>query len=97
VVGNYCYIFYDVPDDRLRTRIADVLKDYGLERIQKSVFFGRLSRNRVEELCLVLDDLIGEKEADVRIVFVPPSFVNKIIIVRAMYNIHLVEEEVLVA
>ena len=97
MVGNYCYIFYDIPDDRLRTKVADVLKDFGLERIQKSVFFGRLSRNRVEELCLVLDDLIGDKEADVRIIFVPPSFVNKVIIVRAMYDIRMIEEEVLVA
>ena len=86
-----------MPDDRLRTKIADVLKDYGLERIQKSVFFGKLSRNRVEELAMVLDDLIGDEEADVRIIFVPPSFVNKVIVVRAMYNIKLpVEEEVLV-
>lgn len=93
----FFYVFYDVPDDRLRTKIADVLKDYGLERIQKSVFFGKLSRNRVEELAMVLDDLIGDEEADVRIIFVPPSFVNKVIVVRAMYNIKLpVEEEVLV-
>lgn len=82
----YCYVFYDVPDDRLRTKISDALKDFGLERLQKSVFFGSLSRNRVEELAQLLDDIIGDREADVRIVFVPPSFVERVIVVRAMYD-----------
>ncbi len=97
MAGNYCYVVYDIPDDRLRTKVADVLKDFGLERLQKSVFFGRLTRNRVEELCLVLDDLIGRKEADVRIIFVPPSFVDKVIVVRAMYDFGSFEREVIVA
>lgn len=82
----YCYVFYDIPDDRLRGRVADALKDYGLVRVQKSVFFGSLSRNRVEELAQLLDDIVGDQDADIRIIFVPPSFVDRVIVVRAMYE-----------
>ena len=93
---NYCYVFYDIPDDRLRYKVANKLKDYGLERLQKSVFFGKLSWNRAEELKMVLDDLIGDEEADVRIAFIPPSYVNRVIVVRAMYRVDFDEEVIVV-
>lgn len=85
----HVFVFYDVPDDRVRNRVASVLKDYGLYRLQKSVFEGDLSYNRGHELSLVLDRVIGSAEADVRIVFVPPSFLDKVIVVREMYNVEV--------
>jgi hypothetical protein len=45
-------LIYDIENDRLRTRIADACMDYGLERIQFSAFFGKLNRNRRQELAL---------------------------------------------
>jgi CRISPR-associated endonuclease Cas2 len=51
------YVLYDIPDDGIRTKIADVCKDYGLERIQFSAFCGRLTRNKREELFLRLGDV----------------------------------------
>lgn len=54
-------LIYDIENDRLRTRVADVCMDYGLERIQFSAFFGRLNRNRRQELALrVRNELAGE-------------------------------------
>lgn len=94
--GYFCYVFYDVPDDKLRNKIAGKLKEYGLRRLQKSVFCGFLSWNRAEELSLVLRDLIGDDDADVRIAFVPPSFVNRVIVVKDMYGEDIVEEEVII-
>ncbi|MGB9880221.1 MAG: CRISPR-associated endonuclease Cas2, partial [Anaerolineae bacterium] len=35
-----CVVVYDIPDDRVRARVADVCLDYGLERIQFSAFQG---------------------------------------------------------
>ena len=35
-------VFYDVRDDRLRTKIANKLLDVGMKRIQKSVFYGEI-------------------------------------------------------
>lgn len=53
------YVLYDIPDDAVRTKIAEVCKDYGLERIQFSAFSGALTRNKREELFLRLRDTLG--------------------------------------
>jgi CRISPR-associated protein Cas2 len=55
------YVLYDIPDDAVRTRIADVCKDYGLERIQYSAFVGSLTKNMREELFLKLQETLGER------------------------------------
>jgi CRISPR-associated protein Cas2 len=55
------YVLYDIPDDGVRTKIAEVCKDYGLERIQFSAFCGPLSRNKREELFLRLGDTLGDR------------------------------------
>jgi CRISPR-associated protein Cas2 len=59
-------LIYDVEDDRVRTRVADACLDYGLERIQFSAFFGKLNRNRRQELALRLLREIGKHSARVR-------------------------------
>lgn len=62
-------ITYDVPatHDRLRQKIAEKLLDYGLERIQYSVFVGKLSKNQLENLKIDLLALVGGDPADVRV------------------------------
>ncbi len=46
-----CIVVYDIPDDRLRTKVADLCLDYGLDRIQYSAFLGeRMTRNLMDEL-----------------------------------------------
>ncbi len=55
------YVLYDIPDDGIRAKIADVCKDYGLERIQFSAFSGTLTRNMREELFLRLRDMLGTR------------------------------------
>ena len=54
--------------DRLRTRVADVCLDYGLERIQFSAFFGKLNRNRRQELALRVQNELGGENGRVRII-----------------------------
>jgi CRISPR-associated protein Cas2 len=61
-------LIYDVEEDRIRTRVADICLDYGLERIQFSAFFGRLNRNRRQELSLRVQAEIGDQSARVRVV-----------------------------
>jgi CRISPR-associated protein Cas2 len=54
-------VLYDIPDDRIRTRISEACLDYGLERMQFSAFQGKLSRNKREELFLRLQTILEEK------------------------------------
>jgi len=61
-------VIYDVEDDRLRTRTSEICLDYGLERIQFSAFFGKLNRNRRQELALRLRGEVENDSARIRII-----------------------------
>lgn len=61
-------LIYDIEVDRLRTRVADVCLDYGLSRIQFSAFFGKLNRNRRQELALKIQNELGDESCRVRII-----------------------------
>lgn len=61
------WVLYDVEDDKKRSRVVRVCKDFGLERIQYSAFRGRLSRNRREELCRRLADELEDEVARVQV------------------------------
>lgn len=55
-----CLLIYDIPDDRVRTKIADFCLDYGLDRVQYSAFMGELSTNHQEELMLKITQRLGK-------------------------------------
>lgn len=55
-----CLLIYDIPDDRVRTKIADFCLDYGLDRVQYSAFMGELSTNYQEELMLKITQRLGK-------------------------------------
>jgi CRISPR-associated protein Cas2 len=50
---------YDIESDKVRYRVSEVCLDFGLERIQYSVFRGKLNRNKREELLLRLTEELG--------------------------------------
>lgn len=62
-----CIVVYDIPDDKARTRIADVCLDYGLDRIQLSAFLGDLARTHQEELLGQIKKALGKKAGNVQI------------------------------
>ena len=53
-------VVYDVKDDRIRLRIANVCKDYGLDHIQYSAFCGTLDSTRRAALFTRLADTLGD-------------------------------------
>ena len=61
-------LIYDIENDRFRTKASDICQDYGLQRIQFSAFFGRLNRNRRQELALRLANEMGDESARIRII-----------------------------
>jgi CRISPR-associated protein Cas2 len=61
-------LLYDIEEDRVRARVADACLDYGLERIQFSAFFGRLTKDKREELTLRLLREIEKRNVRIRII-----------------------------
>jgi CRISPR-associated protein Cas2 len=62
-------VIYDIPSDRVRTRVADACLDYGLERIQYSAFVGTVGRPHQRELEMKVTRLLEREPAKVR--FIP--------------------------
>ena len=61
-------LIYDIPDDRVRSKVADLCLDYGLDRIQYSAFQGELRRTHQEELLMRIKKRLGKKPGDVRLI-----------------------------
>ncbi len=67
-----CLVVYDIPDDRLRTKVADLCLDYGLDRIQYSAFLGeRMTRNLMDELMLRIRRVMRGKPGKVLLIPLP--------------------------
>lgn len=47
-------VLYDITDDKIRNKVVMKCKNYGLIRVQKSIFMGNLTRNKAEMLALEL-------------------------------------------
>jgi CRISPR-associated protein Cas2 len=60
-------VIYDIEDDRVRYRVSEACKDYGLQRIQKSAFRGQLNTNRGEMLYQRLIETLGRHIGSIHI------------------------------
>jgi CRISPR-associated protein Cas2 len=68
-VGRYMetLVVYDIANDKVRNRVAECCKDYGLERIQWSAFRGSLSTAVRREFALRLQRTVGREEGNVQL------------------------------
>jgi CRISPR-associated protein Cas2 len=62
-----CLLIYDIANDNIRNKVADICLDYGLARIQYSAFMGELNRNRQEELMQKLKRQLGRAEGNIQL------------------------------
>ncbi|MGF1539295.1 MAG: CRISPR-associated endonuclease Cas2 [Pleurocapsa sp.] len=59
-------IVYDIPDDKRRKRISDLLEGYG-SRVQYSVFECVLNKQQYKQLCSRLQKIIKLDEDNIRV------------------------------
>jgi CRISPR-associated protein Cas2 len=57
------WVIYDISDDRIRGRVAQICKGYGLYRVQKSAFLGDLNKNELDAIALECEELIDESDS----------------------------------
>jgi len=62
----YVIISYDIPNDKRRTKLARLLKDYS-QRMQFSVFEGELTPTQLDQLLTSIQELINPDKDKVRI------------------------------
>lgn len=76
------WVIYDISKNKSRTKIANLCKDYGLERVQKSAFLGEITKNKAEMLAVEIEKFVNKKEND-KVFMVPAGkeeFLKKIIL-----------------
>jgi len=66
-------VIYDIPDDRIRMKIADICLDYGLDRVQYSAFLGKLTRGQQREMVKKLRRQLGKQVGKILIVPIDAS------------------------
>ncbi|MFZ8794874.1 MAG: CRISPR-associated endonuclease Cas2 [Acidilobaceae archaeon] len=78
-------IVYDISDDGKRLKVAKVLEQWGLARIQRSAFTGSLQASRVRDLARRLELIIDVDSDVVHIIPVQPQDWAKVIVLGKPY------------
>ena len=55
------WLLYDIVNDRRRAKAVRLCRDCGLERLQKSCFFGELQKGQLTELKEKMRNLIADE------------------------------------
>jgi len=89
------WVIYDITENSTRKKVSDRCKDYGLYRVQKSVFLGDLNTNQRDSLAIECEEMI---EIDIDSVYIFPmdeeSF-KKVKLIGQAFDKDLVSDEVL--
>ena len=89
------WVIYDIAKDRTRTKIAKRCLDFGLYRVQKSVFLGDIESNRVSEIILFSTELMNAETDSVYVFPMCREDFDKVRIVGQGFERKLVADEVL--
>jgi CRISPR-associated protein Cas2 len=57
------WVIYDISENRIRSRVAKICKNYGLFRVQKSAFLGEMNRTEADSLALECEAEIEESDS----------------------------------
>ncbi len=89
------FVVYDISKNRTRTKIAKRCLDFGLYRVQKSVFLGDIEANRVEEIILASKELMNEQTDSVYVFPLCREDFEKVRIVGQGFDRKMVADEVM--
>jgi CRISPR-associated protein Cas2 len=89
------WVVYDISKDRTRTKIAKRCLNFGLYRIQKSVFLGDIDANRVEEIVLASKELMNLETDSIYVFPMCREDFEKVRIMGQGFDRRMVADEVL--
>ena len=89
------WVIYDISKNRTRSKVADRCLDFGLQRVQKSVFLGEIPANRVDEIIQFSSELLNLETDAVYIFPMCRDDFNKVRIVGQGFDKKLVADEIL--
>ncbi len=60
-------VIYDISEDDIRNDVANILKQYGFKRIQKSAFIGKLPSHLLKDLEIKLRKTMKNAHGNIQI------------------------------
>ncbi|MCY7351641.1 MAG: CRISPR-associated endonuclease Cas2 [Cytophagaceae bacterium] len=87
----FCFILYDIEDDKVRRLVAQYLEKKGCLRVQKSVFFARLHRRHHREIADTLREIQQAYENNDSLLLVPvgEDMLNNLICIGKTFEFEL--------
>lgn len=64
------WVIYDITENKVRSKVVSICKNYGLKRVQKSAFLGEITKNKIEMLAIEVSKIVNSLTD---CVFVVPS------------------------
>ncbi len=89
------WVIYDIAENSTRKKVSDRCKDYGLYRVQKSVFLGDLNTNQRDSLAIECEELIDVNIDSVYIFPMDEESFKKVKLIGQAFDKDLVSDEVL--
>ena len=85
------WLIYDISDNNIRNRTSEACKDYGLCRLQKSVFFGELEMDMIDSISVKMADILDDvyKHDGDSIIMLPicKTCIHKKIVIGKEFNV----------
>lgn len=88
------WVIYDIVSDKVRKKVSDSCKDYGLYRVQKSVFLGDLNSNQRDSLALECEELVDLDTDSVYIFPMDEKSFKQVKLIGQAFDKDLVSDEV---
>ena len=88
------WVVYDIVETKKRTKVSNACKGYGLYRVQKSVFLGKLNKNQIDELALRCIDIIDEEKDSLYIFPLCEDDFKKVKLLGQAFDKKLVTDEI---
>jgi CRISPR-associated protein Cas2 len=89
------WVIYDITEDRVRQKVSDRCKNYGLYRVQKSVFLGDLNSNDRDSLGIECEELINTEQDSVYIFPMDDQSFKKVQLIGQAFDKKLVSDEII--
>ena len=89
------WVIYDISKNRTRTKISKRCLDFGLYRVQKSVFLGDIETNRVQEIILASTELMNLATDSIYVFPMCREDFDKVRIVGQGFDRKMVADEIL--
>jgi len=89
------WVIYDITENKVRQKVSNRCKSYGLYRVQKSVFLGDLNTNERESLGLECEELIDTEKDSVYVFPMDEQSFKKVQLIGQAFDKDLVSDEVI--